>query len=161
MSTIIEVHSANVGTEPNTVVLDVTVDVGTGEIRIPNYVHHVENWQVVEADIRAWVTDNPSLIDQTPVSSDPDPLNLPLPRREFRLAMLHFGLTDSIVEGVIAQEPDSSERQRLTIFWQDTEMFDRNNDLLVGLSAAAGLTSTQVDEMWTYGIGILHGTNPA
>lgn len=161
MTTIVEVHSANVGTQPNTIVLDVTIDAGTGPIRIPSYMLSVENWQAVEADVRAWVIANPSLIDPEPASSEVDPLTLPLPRREFRLAMLHYGLTDAIVDGVIAQEQDATQRQRLTIFWQDTQMFERDNELLVGLSTAAGLTSTQVDEMWTYGVGILNGTNPA
>lgn len=156
MSALIEVHAARIGGEPNSYILDVTVDAGTGPIRLPYYVHRIEDWQAVDAAVRAWVLANPGNIDLTP--PDPaGPLDVPLPRREFRLAMLDFGLTDQLVEDALATVSDPVERQRMTIFWQDTQSFERYHPVLIALASAAGLTVEQIDDMWAHGVAILHG----
>ena len=93
-----------------------------------------------------------------PVEPEPvDPLTVELPRREFRLALLHNGMDTAAVLLVINAIPDPEEREEMTIWWEDTQLFQRQHPILVQMVAAAGITPEQGDVIWTYGVGLLQG----
>lgn len=93
-----------------------------------------------------------------PVEPEPiDPLTIELPRREFRRALLHNGMDTAAVLSVINAISDPEEREEMMIWWEDTQLFQRQHPVLVQMVAAAGLTPEQGDAIWTYGVGLLQG----
>lgn len=110
-------------------------------------------------DVNAWFFSHPDFVIDAYVEPEPpdpiDPLTRDLPRREFRRALLHNGMDTAAVEAVIGAIADPIEREEMSIWWQDTLMFQRRHPILVDMVAAAGLTEAQGDAIWVYGVGLL------
>ena len=76
----------------------------------------------------------------------------PLTRRQFRLALVMNGFVLADIEALINQIEDDMQRQIIQIEWQDATVFERNNSSLLTIAALMGLSSTQIDELWSQGL---------
>lgn len=112
-------------------------------------------------DVTAWLFSHPNSeiapYEAPPVPEPIDPLTRELPRREFRRALLHKGMGTAVIEGVIGAISDPIEREEMSIWWQDTQMFQRLHPVLVSMVAAAGLSPEQGDAIWAYGVSLVDG----
>lgn len=73
----------------------------------------------------------------------------PLTRRQFRLALVMNGFALADIEALINQIEDDMQRQIIQIEWQDATVFERNNSSLFVMAALMGLSSSQIDELWS------------
>ena len=73
----------------------------------------------------------------------------PLARRQFRLAFVMNGFALADIEALINQIEDDMQRQIIQIEWQDATVFERNNSSLFAMAALMGLSSAQIDELWS------------
>lgn len=73
----------------------------------------------------------------------------PLTRRQFRLAFVMNGFALADIEALINQIEDDMQRQIIQIEWQDATVFERNNSSLFAMVALMGLSSAQIDELWS------------
>ena len=73
----------------------------------------------------------------------------PLTRRQFRLALVMNGFALADIEALISQIEDDMQRQIIQIEWQDATVFERNNSSLFVMAALMGLSSSQIDELWS------------
>lgn len=78
-----------------------------------------------------------------------DPPVPSLTRRQFRLALVTNGYSLTDIEALIAQIEDDTQRQIIQIEWQDATVFERNNSSLFVMAALMGLSSAQIDELWS------------
>lgn len=76
----------------------------------------------------------------------------PLTRRQFRLALVMNGFALADIEALINQIEDDMQRQIIQIEWQDATVFERNNSSLFVMAALMGLSSAQIDELWSQGL---------
>lgn len=72
-----------------------------------------------------------------------------LTRRQFRLALVTNGYSFADIETLIEQIPDEMQKQIIKIEWQDAAVFERNNSSLLKMAAIMGLSSAQIDELWS------------
>ena len=72
-----------------------------------------------------------------------------LTRRQFRLALVTNGFALADIEALINQIEDDMQRQIIQIEWQDATVFERNNSSLFVMAALMGLSSSQIDELWS------------
>ena len=72
-----------------------------------------------------------------------------LTRRQFRLALATNGYSLTDIEALIAQIEDDMQRQIIQIEWQDATVFERNNSSLFVMAALMGLSSAQIDALWS------------
>lgn len=72
-----------------------------------------------------------------------------LTRRQFRLALVTNGYNLADIETLITQIEDDMQRQIIQIEWQDATVFERNNSSLLTMAAIMGLSSAQIDELWS------------
>ena len=101
-------------------------------------VGNVEMTPAEEAAVRAeWVAND----------RKPAPFN-DIPRPSFLFMMSKMGITEAQVEGLISQMPAGDARDLALIVFKNQQTFKRDNALLQTLTAAAGLTSEQVDTAW-------------
>ena len=77
------------------------------------------------------------------------PLTPALTRRQFRLALVTNGYNLADIEALINQIEDDMQRQIIQIEWQDATVFERNNSSLFVMAALMGLSSAQIDELWS------------
>ncbi|ENU98472.1 hypothetical protein [Acinetobacter variabilis] len=77
------------------------------------------------------------------------PLTPALTRRQFRLALVTNGYNLADIETLITQIEDDMQRQIIQIEWQDATVFERNNSSLLKMAAIMGLSSAQIDELWS------------
>ena len=75
-----------------------------------------------------------------------------LTRRQFRLALVTSGYSLTDIEALIAQIEDDTQRQIIQIEWQDATVFERNNNSLLAMSSLMGLSSAQIDALWSQGL---------
>ena len=73
----------------------------------------------------------------------------PLTRRQLRLALIMNGFALADIEALINQIEDDMQRQIIQIEWQDATVFERNNSSLFVMAALTGLSSSQIDELWS------------
>ena len=73
----------------------------------------------------------------------------PLTRRQFRLALVMNGFALADIEALINQIEDDMQRQIIQIEWQDATVFERNSSGLFVTAALMGLSSAQIDELWS------------
>lgn len=71
-----------------------------------------------------------------------------LTRPAFLFMMGKIGVSETQVEGLIGQMPAGDARDLALIVFKNQQTFKRDNALLATLTAAAGLTSEQVDAAW-------------
>lgn len=71
-----------------------------------------------------------------------------IPRPSFLFMMAKMGISETQVEGLIDQMPEGDTRDLALIVFKNQQTFKRDNSLLNTLTAAAGLTSEQVDTAW-------------
>ena len=76
----------------------------------------------------------------------------PLTRRQFRLALVMNGFALADIEALINQIEDDTQRQIIQIEWQDATVFERNNNSLLTMSSLIGLSSAQIDALWSQGL---------
>ena len=73
----------------------------------------------------------------------------PLTHRQFRLALVMNGFALADIEALINQIEDDMQRQIIQIEWQDATVFERNNSSLFVMAALMGLSSAQIDALWS------------
>ena len=78
----------------------------------------------------------------------------PLTRRQFRLALVMNGFALADIEALINQIEDDMQRQIIQIEWQDATVFERNNSSLFVMAALMGLSSSQIDELWSQALTV-------
>jgi hypothetical protein len=78
----------------------------------------------------------------------------PLTRRQFRLAIVMNGFALADIEALINQIEDDMQRQIIQIEWQDATVFERNNSSLFVMAALMGLSTEQVDALWTQALAL-------
>lgn len=69
-------------------------------------------------------------------------------RRQAKQALLLAGLLDD-AETAINAIADATERGVALIFWNDAVEFERANPLITAIGTAIGLTSEQIDDLFT------------
>ena len=67
--------------------------------------------------------------------------------RQARLAMLDAGILTSVRDALAAMTGPTGEAARIE--WEYALMLERSNPLVASLSSTLGLTSTQLDELFT------------
>ena len=72
-----------------------------------------------------------------------------LTRRQFRLALVTNGYKLADIELLIDQITDDMQRHIIQIEWQDATVFERNSSSLLTMAALLGLSSTQIDILWS------------
>ena len=72
-----------------------------------------------------------------------------LTRRQFRLALVTNGYNLADIELLIDQTTDDIQRQIIQIEWQDATVFERNSSSLLAMAALMGLSSAQLDTLWS------------
>lgn len=77
-----------------------------------------------------------------------------LTRRQFRLALVTNGYNLADIESLISQIEDDMQRQIIQIEWQDATTFHRTNPSLLAMAGMMGLTTAQVDELWSQALGL-------
>ena len=73
----------------------------------------------------------------------------PLTRRQFRLALVMNGYNLADIEAVINSIEDATQRQITLIEWQDGTTFIRTSPNLLFMANLIGLSSAQIDELWS------------
>ena len=73
----------------------------------------------------------------------------PLTRRQFRLALVMNGYNLADIEAVINSIEDATQRQITLIEWQDATTFIRTSPNLLFMANLIGLSSAQIDELWS------------
>lgn len=68
---------------------------------------------------------------------------------QLRLALLSGGITMAQVTAVIAAIPDATEREHAMTYWDYSLAYHRDHPLIARFGAALGLTSSQIDQMWS------------
>lgn len=68
---------------------------------------------------------------------------------QVRVALRQAGITAAMVDAVMAAIPDDMQRDIATTYWEYATTIHRDHPLIGQISAALGLTSEQVDEMWS------------
>ncbi|PZM19131.1 hypothetical protein DOL94_00330 [Acinetobacter baumannii] len=72
-----------------------------------------------------------------------------LTRRQFRLALVTNGYSLADIETLIAQIEDDMHRQIIQIEWQDATTFIRTSPNLLFMTNLMGLSTEQVDTLWS------------
>ncbi|QOE32109.1 hypothetical protein CPT_Palo_050 [Rhizobium phage Palo] len=73
----------------------------------------------------------------------------PLTPMQFKLGMLYLNLVPDQIDVAIAAlaEPD---RTIAKIYWTSTQVFKRDDPILIAIASTFGITSIQLDEAWKY-----------
>lgn len=82
------------------------------------------------------------------------PAQKPLTRRQFRLALVTNGYSLADIETLIAQIEDDMQRQIIQIEWQDATTFIRTSPNLLFMANLMGLSTEQVDTLWSQALGL-------
>lgn len=77
------------------------------------------------------------------------PLTPALTRRQFRIALVTNGYSLADIETLIAQIEDDMQRQIIQIEWQDATTFIRTSPNLLFMANLMGLSTEQVDTLWS------------
>lgn len=77
-----------------------------------------------------------------------------LKRRQFRLALVMNGYLLSDVDALIEQIEDPMQRIMTRVEWQDATDFERTNTTLITMAGLMGLTTEQVDSLWSFGLSL-------
>lgn len=98
--------------------------------------------------IPAWTETIPAqftyeIVSVTPILEDISP-------RQIALALLSMGITESNVIGAIGQLPSPLKEQGM-IAWNRSNYFVRTEPAVTMIGQLMGLTSSQLDQVWTIG----------
>lgn len=85
------------------------------------------------------------IVDQSLLTGVPKSIT----RRQFKLALLGMGLLDD-VEAAVAASPDRA----LQISYNDALDFERNNPLILAMSAMLGKTEEELDALFILGASL-------
>lgn len=77
----------------------------------------------------------------------------PLTRRQFKLALLHAGLT-SQVEQLISEIPDPTEKAILEIEYNEATEFVRTSSSIKYMCNLLDLTDEEVNNLWEYALAL-------
>lgn len=78
----------------------------------------------------------------------------PLTQRQFRLGLKAGGISIAAVTAAIDAIEDADARETAQIEWQFASEFRRDHPLIQTIGAAVGLTSGEIDELWTAALGL-------
>lgn len=67
---------------------------------------------------------------------------------QLKLALIDFGIMPSSVLLAIEQIEDTITRETFLTLWSDADFFERNDDKLISMATALGLTSAQTDALF-------------
>lgn len=103
-------------------------------------------------DVNAWMAAHPEFVvgpyvQPVPVPPSTNAADYKLRPDQF-FSMLAIGNLDETVDKVIASMADPIKQKIARAKLNHTPVFERNNEFVVQLSAAAGLTPEQVDALW-------------
>jgi hypothetical protein len=73
--------------------------------------------------------------------------------RQIRLALLESGITESAVDGAISAL-SSPDKEKAFIAWKFSTSFVRDLPIIDLLGSSLGLTSEQLDSIWSLGKGL-------
>lgn len=109
----------------------------------PSRLHELVNgaWTISE--------ENAAILEQERLEAMPA-----LTRRQFRLVLVLNGYDLTQIETLINSIEDAMQRQMIMIEWQDATTFHRTNPSLLAMAAMMGLTTTQVDALWSQALGL-------
>lgn len=91
-------------------------------------------------------------VHNPPPDPTPEELRAAMPAltaRQFRLGLLQGGHAPTAVEAQIALIADPDEKAAAEIEWEYATKFERLHPLVISISAALGLSATEVDALWT------------
>lgn len=91
---------------------------------------------------------------QNGLSWDPfkAPLLQPLDRLTFWLTAAAAGVSKWSVRDRIATMPDGSEKNEAIAFFEDAQVYRRNDPLLISMAAAEGISETELDALWIWAL---------
>lgn len=73
---------------------------------------------------------------------------------QIRLGLLAGGLTSAMVQGAIDAIADPVARESANAYWHYSTSYHRSHPLIATLGVSLGLTSQQIDTMWTVAAGL-------
>jgi hypothetical protein len=97
--------------------------------------------------IAAWEADGNTILPYVPPAPSTDPKDYPLTRVQF-MAMLDIAGLRATAEAQIDAIEDPVQRAIARSRYENSQVFNRNDPLLVQLVASAGLTAQQIDGYW-------------
>lgn len=68
---------------------------------------------------------------------------------QLKLALIQFGIMPSSVLSAINQIEVLSVRETFLTLWNDADFFERNDEKLISMATALGLSSNLIDELFT------------
>lgn len=117
----------------------------------PNFPATDQHPNAIRYEVGRWWVDTdqgkPTSAEVEEIRNPPPPFK-DIPRPSFLFMMSKMGITETQVEGLIGQMPEGDARDLALIVFRNQQTFKRDNTLLQTLTAAAGLTSEQVDTAW-------------
>lgn len=75
------------------------------------------------------------------VSVDENIVPIKITRLQAKLQLLEIGLLDEV-------EELAKQDRRVELYWKDADYFYRNDEILLGVASALGLTDEQVDDLF-------------
>ena len=69
-------------------------------------------------------------------------------RRQAIQALRIHGITKAMVADALAAIPDDLQRDLAMIEWEDSQVFERNRELVASMGAAFGMNATQLDALF-------------
>lgn len=70
-------------------------------------------------------------------------------RRQLKLALHQLDMLTG-VEAFLSSMPEENAKAEAYIWWNDSQTFERTHTVLISLSSAMGMTSAEVDSVFTY-----------
>ena len=67
---------------------------------------------------------------------------------QLRLALIDFGIMPSAVDSAIDSMPNGSVKEVFHTLWNYAVIFERNDEKLISMATALGLTSVQTDALF-------------
>ena len=95
-----------------------------------------QQWQVTELSPEQVEANRKALV---PVS---------VTRRQAIQALRIHGITKAMVSDALAAIPDALQRDLAMIEWEDSQVFERNRELVASMGAAFGMNATQLDALF-------------
>lgn len=101
------------------------------------------------------------LSDEEPPAPEPepepepepvDPLTLPLTRLQFWLTAAEVGVSKWSVRDKIAAMPDGPQKLAAIAFFEDAEVYRRQDPLLIALASAEGIGLVELDALWVWAV---------
>jgi hypothetical protein len=96
--------------------------------------------------------DGPIEEEPTPEPIPIDPLSIPLERLDFWLVAAQAGVSKWSVRDRIAAMPEGVEKNAAIAYFEDAQVYRRDDPLLNAMALAEGITGEQLDTLWTWAV---------